>query len=216
MMGRSHALSGAMAWAALTCAAPLVGVHPRWPAIAAGLLSTAGGALLPDSDHPEASISWTFGRISRTFTRLVHRISGGHRHATHSLAFAAVVPLIVWLGDELPGRVFPLALLFVLFAFGLRALHLARSLAPLGAFLITIVVGVTMRGDLGWLPWSVAVGILAHLVGDCLTKEGCPLLWPRPRHWMLPLIRRTGNRVETMLVAPACMLATVALLAFGR
>jgi len=215
-MGRTHALSGSMGFASLACAAPLVGVHPHWGAITAGLLATAGAALLCDADHPEATIAWTFGSITRVLTRYVHRISGGHRHATHSLAFTAFMPLLTWAGDVTLGRWFALSAIYVLFAFGLRALHLARGLAPTVAFVLAAVVGYTMPQDLGWLPFSVGVGIAAHLVGDCLTKEGCPLLWPRRGHYMLPIVKRTGNRVETMLFAPLCMAGTVALLVFAR
>jgi membrane-bound metal-dependent hydrolase YbcI (DUF457 family) len=216
MLGRTHALSGATAFASLSCAAPLVGVHPHWGAITAGLLSTAGAALLPDLDHPQATIAHSFGPATKTLTRIVHRVSGGHRHATHSLAFTAAMPLLTWAGDAAFGRRFALAVVYVLFAFGLRALHLARGLAPAVALVLTVVVGCTMPHDLGWLPFSVGVGIAAHLVGDCLTKEGCPLMWPRRGHYMLPIVQRTGNRVETMLVAPLCMAGAVALLVFAR
>jgi membrane-bound metal-dependent hydrolase YbcI (DUF457 family) len=216
MLGRTHALSGSMAFASLTCAAPLVGVHPHWPAIAAGLLATAGSALLCDSDHPDGTIAWSLGPATKALTRIVHRVSGGHRHATHSLAFTLATPIAVWVGDAALGRYFALPLLFLLFTFGLRALHLARGLAPLVALGLAALVGYAMPHDLDWLPWSVGVGIAAHLVGDCLTKEGCPLLWPRRTHYMIPIVQRTGNRLETLVVAPACMIGTVALLAFAR
>jgi membrane-bound metal-dependent hydrolase YbcI (DUF457 family) len=215
MMGHSHALSGATAWAATCALAPFVGIHPHWGAISAGLLSTAGAALLPDLDHPEATIAWTFGPPSRALAKFVHRVSGGHRHATHSLAFAAAVPFLVWAGDAALGRGFAFTLLSVLFAFGVRGLHLAPSLVMLTATALSGVVWFLLP-DLSWLPWSVAAGILAHLAGDCLTKEGCPLLWPRPAHYMLPLVQRTGNRVETLLFAPLFTLGTIALLVFGR
>jgi len=181
-MGRTHACSGGTAYAAVCSLAPMVGVHPRWGTVAAGLLATAGAALLPDLDHPEATPAWTFGAPSRAFARFVHRVSGGHRHATHSLAFAVALPLLVWAGDSVLGRWFALAVVFFLFAFGLRALHLARGLAPIVALGLAALVGHAMPHALSWLPWSVAAGILAHLGGDCLTKEGCPLLWPARRH----------------------------------
>lgn len=216
MMGRTHALSGATAWASLTCAAPLVGVHPRWPAIIVGLLATAGAALLCDADHPDGTIAWSLGPITKALTRFVHRVSGGHRHATHSIGFTGALPLAVWAGDVILGRWFALAILFLLFTFGLRALHLARGLAPGGALALTVLVGYAMPHDLGWLPYAVGVGIAAHLVGDCLTKEGCPLLWPRRAHYMIPIVQHTGNWLETMIVAPLCVGGTVALLVFAR
>ncbi len=214
-MGRSHAASGITAWAMVTCAAPLVGVHPYWGAVAAGLLATAGAALLPDADHDAATVAFTFGPVSRAATRIVHRVSGGHRHATHSLLFAALVPLLAWLGDALGRRPFEIVSLFVLYTFAARALRLAPGASSSFGAVAAAVTWFALP-DLSWLPWSVAAGILAHLAGDCLTREGCPLLWPQRRHYMIPIVRRTGNRVETMLFAPAFALCAVALLLFAR
>ena len=85
MMGRDHALSGALAFAAL--AVPL---HMRTEVLAAGMALTAGAAVLPDIDHPDASIAQTFGWVTKGFAWAVEHVSGGHRHGTHSLAGAAV------------------------------------------------------------------------------------------------------------------------------
>jgi membrane-bound metal-dependent hydrolase YbcI (DUF457 family) len=215
MLGHSHSLSGATAWAATCSLAPMAGVHPRWGAIAAGLLATAGAALLPDLDHPEATPAWTFGAPSRALARFVHRVSGGHRHATHSLLFAALIPLLTWLGDALGGRWFEIGALFVLYTFAARALRLAPGASSSFGGVAAIATWFLLP-DLAWLPWAVAAGILAHLGGDCLTREGCPLLWPQRRHYMIPLVQRTGNKIETMLFAPAFALGAVALLAYGR
>jgi membrane-bound metal-dependent hydrolase YbcI (DUF457 family) len=214
-MGHSHALSGATGWAATCCLAPAVGARPHWGAITAGLLATAGAALLPDADHPSAVIAYTFGPVTKAVTRVVHRLSGGHRHATHSLLFAALIPLLTWLGDALGGRWFEIAALFLLFTFAARALRIAPGASSSFGALATVAVWFLLP-DLSWLPWSVAAGILAHLAGDCLTKEGCPLLWPHRAHYMLPVVQRTGNLVETLLFAPLFTLGTIALLVFGR
>ncbi len=216
MLGHSHSQSGACAWAGTVCAAPLVGVHPQWPAIGAGLLATAGAALLPDIDHPQATVAYTFGPLTEALSRVVHRLSGGHRHATHSLGFAALMPLLSWAALVVGGRYVALGLLFVLFAFGVRALHLAPGLVVLTAAAAVSVAWAALHGDYGWLPWSVGVGVLAHLAGDCLTKEGCPLLWPNRRHFMLPVVQRTGNRVETLFFSPLFAVGTVVLLVFVR
>src|SRR6266511_2678865 len=32
-----------------------------------------------------------------------------------------------------------------------------------------------------WVPYAVAVGCVIHVAGDCLTRNGCPLLWPADR-----------------------------------
>jgi membrane-bound metal-dependent hydrolase YbcI (DUF457 family) len=216
MLGRSHSLSGACAFAATASAAHLVDVHPGWPAIGAGLLATAGAALLPDIDHESATIAWTFGPVSKAAARFVNRISGGHRHATHSLAFAAASGLATWAAVAVGQAYVALPLLYILFAFAIRALHLAPGTSNAVAFVATIVAAYVLHGDYGWLPWSVTVGVLAHLAGDCLTKEGCPLLWPKPTRCTLGVIRRTGNAVERWIFAPMFIAGTVALLALGH
>lgn len=215
MTGKTHALSGGTAFSAVCVLAPMVGVHPRWGAVAAGLLASAGAALLCDLDHPDATAAHTFGPVTKALTRFVHRVSGGHRHATHSLLFAALIPLLTWLGDALGGRGFEIAALFVLYTFAARALRIAPGASSSFGIVAAVVTWFALP-DLSWLPWSVAAGILAHLGGDCLTREGCPLLWPRRRHYMIPVIQRTGNRLETMLFAPAFALGAAALLAYGR
>lgn len=216
MLGRTHALSGALAWAAVCTTAPIAGARPSWATAILGLLSTAGAALLPDLDHPDATIAHTFGPVSKAAATVVHRLSGGHRHATHSLAFAATVPLGLWLLLLAGGDWAALPLLFVLASFALRALHLNVALGGFGAVAVCALAYFLLGRDLGWLALSVGAGILAHLAGDCLTREGCPLLWPRRRHFMLAAIRRTGNRVERWLFAPAFAVGAVALLTFVR
>lgn len=216
MMGRTHAASGALAWAAVCATAPLFGIRPGWPAVLAGLVSTAGAALLPDLDHPEATIAHTFGPVTRAAAEFVHRISGGHRHATHSLAFAALAAALVWPAVLLGRGWIAWPALFVLCAFAARAVHIKPSMVPLAAVTFTGTCWFTLRADVGWLPLSVVVGILAHLAGDCLTREGCPLLWPKPRHYMLAVIRRTGNKVETWLFAPVFTAGTIALVVLFR
>lgn len=216
MMGSTHSRSGTTAFAALTAGAPLVGIHPHWPAMAAGTLACAGAALLPDIDHPEASIAWTFGPASKAVAKFVHRISGGHRHATHSLGFVALMYAATWLGITIGGGWFALPLLLVLFAFGIRAMHLTPGLSVFTALALTVFFWLPLHGDYGWMPVAVGVGTLTHLLGDCLTKEGCPLLWPYRRHYMIPVIRRTGNRVEQWLFGPAFAVGTVALFVFAH
>jgi membrane-bound metal-dependent hydrolase YbcI (DUF457 family) len=63
-----------------------------------------------------------------------------------------------------------------------------------------------------WLPFSVGLGALVHLGGDCLTDHGCRLFWPLPLRTGIPLISRTGNKVETWVLSPAFTVGTLAVL----
>jgi inner membrane protein len=60
-----------------------------------------------------------------------------------------------------------------------------------------------------WGAWpigyaSAIVGFLSHLLLDCATLTGVPLLYPRPRPWVFPrhpgLRFQTGSRAETALM----------------
>src|SRR6516164_1795694 len=80
MLGHDHALSGALAFAAV---APLLPVTGTQLAVAAAL--TAGAEILPDLDEPGSTIARTFGFLTGGFAWIVHQLSGGHRKGTHSL-----------------------------------------------------------------------------------------------------------------------------------
>src|SRR6266702_6498249 len=86
MLGRDHALSGALAFAAVAPLLHVTGVH-----LAAGMALTAGAGVLPDIDEPGSTIARTFGFLTGTFSWIVHRISGGHRKGTHSLLGIALL-----------------------------------------------------------------------------------------------------------------------------
>lgn len=95
MMGRTHALSGAMMFG---LAAPVASyVTPLSLAeLALGTAVCAGGAVLPDIDHPGSGVSRTFGPLTRGFAVVIGRLSGGHRRGTHSLLGAAAFAVLVF------------------------------------------------------------------------------------------------------------------------
>src|SRR5258708_27446802 len=80
MLGRDHALSGAVVFAAFAPSLHVTEAH-----LAAGVVLAAGAGVLPDIDHPDSTISRSFGFLTEWFAWLADRISGGHRHGTHSL-----------------------------------------------------------------------------------------------------------------------------------
>lgn len=215
-MGSTHAQSASTAWAAATMAAPVIGTHPHWTVVAFGTLACAGAGLIPDADHPSGTIAHSFGPASGIATRVIHRVSGGHRQATHSLLFAAVAYAATWGAIRAGGVWAALPILFVLFVFGLRALHLDLMLVQGAAAVATVLAWLLLDGRYSWIPAAVVIGVLAHLAGDCLTREGCPVLWPWETRVRLPLIARTGNKLEMRLFGPAFALGTVAIYLFVR
>jgi membrane-bound metal-dependent hydrolase YbcI (DUF457 family) len=200
MLGRDHALSGAFAFAALGPTLHVTGAH-----LAAGVLLTAGAGVLPDIDHPDSTIARSFGFLTQAFAWVVARISGGHRHGTHSLVGIAVFTAGALAagsyqlsGARIAGHaafswhMVPAALyLALLYSAALRALHIGGhhgDLLGIGGAILTCYTGFDLfRIDLGhWhvplLALATGLGCAAHIAGDQLTHGGCPVFWPVSEH----------------------------------
>ena len=228
MLGRDHALSGALAFAALGPSLHVTGSH-----LVAGVIITAGAGVLPDIDHPDSTISREFGFLSEAFAWLVDRLSGGHRHGTHSLLGITVFSIGALAAGSyqesahlsrhaaFSWRLVPAALLLaLLYSAALRALHIGGhhgDLLGIGAAVITCYT----RWDLTpvalghWhvplLALGVALGCAAHIAGDELTHGGCPIFWPVSGHEFhlvpRPLQITTAKIGENWVVFPLLVLA---------
>lgn len=220
MLGRSHALSGAVVGAGLSVAV----LHADRPHVALAAVVTAGAAVLPDLDHHDSSIAHSFGFATQAFAWVVEKLSGGHRHLTHSLAGAGVFTALVWLAGTYrhtwPGEIGLGFTLTLLLAAALRALKLGGHAADLIA-LAGAAAMVRYSYGLALVPYAVAAGCVAHIIGDGLTDEGVPLWAPvTGRHVHLlpePFAFTTGTRPERWIVVPALYLglAWIALTASG-
>src|SRR6204780_5075638 len=185
MLGHSHALSGAVAGAA----AGIV-LHLPDPRLAALAGFTAGMALLPDLDKCGSSPARCLGFLSETIAWITGRLTGGHRHATHSVLGIAAFTGLAWVSCHYrahwAGKA-GLALLMTLsVAAALEALHIARGHV---ADLIGIAVAaaeVRYGYGLTLIPLATAIGCTAHVVGDMLTDSGCMLAFPLSRHRFPP------------------------------
>ncbi|HEU5159950.1 MAG TPA: metal-dependent hydrolase [Streptosporangiaceae bacterium] len=222
MMGHTHALSGAAAWLAAT---PLLGdsallghfaVHLSPAQIAAGTVVCAGAAMLPDIDHHDGTIANAFGPLTRVLCRIVGALSGGHRHATHSLVFAALAGLGASLAVmHLPGWAWSIVLFSLiglgLHGIGIRVPERERFSALLNAVIAAALAYVMRDLDMGFAGCAVALGCLAHVLGDCLTPDGCPLFWPARWRIEVPLIPRTDGALERWVLAPLLTLGVVIL-----
>jgi membrane-bound metal-dependent hydrolase YbcI (DUF457 family) len=226
LQGRDHALTGAVAFAAV---APLL--HLTSLSVAAGTALTAGAALLPDIDEPGSTISRQGGFLTMSLAWIVHRISGGHRKGTHSFLGVVVFAIAALLAGNWqaaqPGRwqhLVPAALvLALLFAAAFHALRLGGHYGDAAA--VVLAAAVVWKGwDLALVtPWQVPVlaacavlGMLAHIAGDMLTHGGCPVWYPASRadHHLLPrgLQFTTGKVAEHWIVSPLLLAALVFLL----
>ncbi|WP_033291269.1 metal-dependent hydrolase [Amycolatopsis jejuensis] len=235
-MGRTHALTG---WCAGLAVAPAAGVGTVHQAVIFAA-TTAGFALLPDLDHPGASASRLFGWLTGALSWVLRRISaavyaltkgprdekvtGTHRHLSHTLLFAVGLGAATSAGCAAGG---PWAVL------GVLLLGLLLAVGALGDWLLLAYGGaaiwwyftapddrVAQLADIsGWLGVAVAVGCFVHCLGDSLTESGCPFLFPLPiagETWYeirppKPLRLHTGKKVETRLVFPVFVLVGILL-----
>lgn len=243
--GPTHAMSGLAAWAAVTAFAGADAIGQLTPKTwVVGATLASGAALLPDIDHPKATVASTFGGISRGMSAGISGISGvvyrltrthrdpdrkgTHRGLTHTLVFAVLSGLVTTAIVQSSAG-WALGVLMFFFA-GLAVRGIMHSWSPNRDALLIAVASLLLT--IACWAWAgdqpsnaaafgvaVMIGCVAHLVGDAITEEGCPMLWPVPIGWRTwrpiappKLLRmQTGGRVEMVLVGPALTISAVAL-----
>jgi membrane-bound metal-dependent hydrolase YbcI (DUF457 family) len=218
VLGHSHSLSGAV-----TGTAAGIILHMSIPQTAALAGFTAGMALLPDLDKCGSSPARSLGFLSEAVAKVIAAISGGHRHATHSVLGIAVFTGLAWVSCYFRadwGGKAGLALLMTLSVAGaLEALHIARSHV---ADLTGIAVAsweIWYGYGLHLIPLAVLLGTTTHIVGDMLTDSGCMLGYPAMKHRFHllpePFAFTTGTRPELLIVDPLLMGALLVLAAWA-
>ena len=228
VLGRDHALSGALAFAAL---APVM--HVTGGYLATGVALSAGAGVLPDIDHPDSSMALTFGFLTNSFSWLVEKASGGHRHLTHAIlgvtlftagALAAgryqlsgphaTLSHLTFSWHLVPAGVF----ITLLYASALRALKIGGhhgDLIAMAAAAATVYTGADLIVVTSWhiplIGLTTGLGCVAHIAGDELTHGGCPLLYPVSGHEFhllpRPLEITTAKVAETYVVFPIVSIA---------
>lgn len=204
MMGDTHAMTGTLAFggASLAVAFNLVGPVDLsvfgW--IMFGVLTTAA-ALFPDIDHRKATVTKSFGGLTKIVRwLLIKPFFGKHREGTHSIFFAGLVGFGAWLLvrhiDLLGCKIGLLALLSIATSSLIRLFHIRGWLddvmpIPVWGFLIFFT-----DTDFRIVPWALALGCLTHVVGDCLTEQGCPILWPISKQRITLSLYSTGKTGE--------------------
>jgi membrane-bound metal-dependent hydrolase YbcI (DUF457 family) len=167
-------------------------------------------ALLPDLDKCGSSPARSLGFLSEVVAWIVGRLSGGHRHATHSVlgvaAFTALAAVCAHYRADVAGKAGLALLMTLTVAAGLEALHLTRSH-------LADVIGVAVAAGAIWygyglrlIPLAVLIGCGTHIVGDMLTESGCMLGFPVLRHRFhllpRPLAFTTGTAPELVIIDP--------------
>lgn len=162
--------------------------------------------MAPDCDHHSGTIAYSLPPLTRWICRGVAFVSGGHREGTHSflgiglfwlISVGASLLILDIKGREVAIGGGIMAMLMIAFAakvFGLAreagksvggpVKHILGSmfgpwmLSLVGAGLITWYLDYKWE----WLPLAIALGCFIHVLGDSLTPQGVPWLWPfKPR-----------------------------------
>jgi membrane-bound metal-dependent hydrolase YbcI (DUF457 family) len=215
MLGHTHAITGVTAWLAVT---PVIDATAglTYGEIGLGAALAAGAAMIPDLDCPGSTICRTYGPITNLPSRVISWFARGHRKGTHSLLGISVFTAAAWWCQALGG--WPQAvLLWILLGVAARGLGIA---VPRHQSLTAFVHCVTMAGvtalvlssglETGTvLPWAMGIGCAAHIAGDMLTEEGCPLLWPLSRSPFGLRVIETGGWVERVIAGAAFVAAVV-------
>lgn len=205
MMGKTHAATGALAGAATTAGyLTVTGTDPTLSLMAAGVAVGTGSALLPDLDHPNSTATHALGPATRLLSFLVQQLSrlaykttgtkydtkeGTHRTLTHTLAFAALTGILSAFAIS-QWQAATAAVLWVTTSLALRGLsaHLGSDLHQRDLKTM-IAVSLSAAAITAALMWStdipgpflgliLTVGMATHVLGDMITKERAPLLWP--------------------------------------
>lgn len=244
VMGPTHSMSGAAVGLAVAQLLPTDwgGVtSPEEAFVYAGI--AAGAALLPDLDSPQATVSRSFGpfslalshvieRTSRTFVNLTRgsrdrRCGHGHRTATHTLWFALLAGVAASFLIGTFGRPAAIGLLFVFLGLAVRGL-LPEWSKKKDWLAVTGVSALAAAGAWVYVPTTasavvmgsaVTVGVLTHLAGDSITRNGIPVLAPlvplgRRRWWKFRLPK--PFRISASGFGDKVLLAVFSLLAAGQ
>lgn len=202
MMGRTHALTGTGAGLGIS----LYLAHlPLVPTVFGTLICT-GSALLPDMDHPRATAANTFGPLTRTMSWAVRTVSGGHRRGTHSLLGIMALGGVMLAGVEyrhtVPAQVALSVVLILALASLVRLLKIPGIIDDL--LPIPVVVGLVSFTNVSLVvvPWAVMLGCLTHALGDYLTLEGCPWLWPLSQKNFKLALFKTNGITERYVILP--------------
>lgn len=222
-MGRTHAVTGALAFQGAASWFP-----QNVPALVLGSVVCTGAALLPDIDHPNATTTRTYGPLTSGFSRVVRKISGGHRNGTHSILGIALLGASTYQAvtyQNAPGwagqvaKIWLVLWLILATAGAVRLLKIDGVIDDLLPIPVCAALVWLQPVSLAWVPLALVLGSAVHVAGDMLTNGGCPLLWPlksgkgRGKHKRYALgLFKTGGPVENWLVLPGAILGTLALI----
>lgn len=201
MLGRDHALLGALGYTTIVHGIPTltqtihnggrffwldaltVSAHPTspvWngpqfsaPVDLMWMATFAGMALVPDLDEPQSTVARLFGWPSMAFSALCRKALGGHRYGSHSWLFVVMSAVFAIIGTLLP----PVGVVTIMICLVLAARMLlpdrGRGLQGPVMILTAVLGGLAYFGKVSMAPslWVFPMGILFHILGDWVTGD---------------------------------------------
>jgi membrane-bound metal-dependent hydrolase YbcI (DUF457 family) len=188
-----------------------------------------------------ATVARTFGVFSLFVAEVIEKVSlgiytatrlsrdprrdNGHRTFTHTIPFTALVGWGTTTLCATLGKWAVIGIVFLMVGLALRGLF-DRWAERAGWVIVTLASAaaafytwVNLPGDRGYpmLGLAVGVGCFVHLLGDMITKNGVPILWPIPvrrRMWRMigvpdSMTVKVGGRVEVFLLRGAFTVISV-------
>lgn len=183
------------------------------------LFVVPAGAMLPDIDHNNSKL----GRERKKFVEIGCKVR-----------FILGIPVCVYGIHSLAAGSYKIGFLYLLAAIMVTVLlvllprskwikrHFKFFTKHRGIMHTLVVPGI--------LPWLVvsavsdktmrvvlvglAIGYLTHLAGDCLTKDGCPILWPFTKKCISLLPVTTNTKSEKFVAFLLCTVISVCTVMF--
>ena len=193
-------------------------------ALLATIYLSGGYGTINDLDKRKTTAAQSLGPVTELLARLVNKLSGGHRFATHNLVAPADVHCRGlaggywrhdWWGQVILGLFLAIGLVsglaFVNWDKNKRRRH-AEWVLVAAAVVLAVFMAVTGWG-LSVVPTAVTVGAASHVVLDFFTDQGLHLLYPLSRRvFRFPVHFTTGQGFERKVLRPALIVALAWLL----
>lgn len=201
-MGRVHAETGLLA--ALGTATY---IHADVPTLIMLCTTLPGAAILSDIDHPDSTVSRTYGPITGVLSKVLH-----HRRQTHSIPGILVFGTAIQYASMCPNNMIAKAFLFVvlvlIWASTIRLFKIGGWLddfapIPFAAAVTffapyTSMIGIVYPFKI--LAPIVVIGMLVHVVGDVVTYQPIPLWWPLSKRGTSLKLFKAGSWFESWVI----------------
>lgn len=201
MMGKAHVLTGVLAavvWAQQ--------ISATWADLAVGAIAVTGASLVPDIDCGSSTVSNTFGPVSRALSWMTRKATGGHRRGTHSIGGTAILALVVQTALDHRGTWWSIAVLTVVLSLcmagPLRLLRIRGWVDDVAPVPIACAAAWWEAVPLRLVPAALVIGVSVHVLGDMITKRGCPVLWPLSRKSYRLARLKAGGPTERWVLTP--------------